>query len=64
MKEFLKETGRLVMYILGATFFTAFGVLLLAFPAILMVITDNLWWLLLYIVSVGVVTGVKFWMDE
>lgn len=64
MKEFFKETGRLVACILGATLFVAFGVLLFIYPAVLMVMTNNPRWCLLYIISVGVVVGVKCWMGE
>lgn len=64
MKEFLKEAGSLVVCILASTLFVALLVLILTGPLFLVAITNNLWWFLLYIVSIGIVVGVRIWMGE
>lgn len=64
MKEFLQETGRLAVCILSSILFVALLVLLFIGPTLLAAITNNLWWLLLYIVSIGIAVGVRVWMGE
>lgn len=63
MKDFLDAFGRLCLCVLASTAALAILFLLLIGPGVLAFITQNMWWLLLYIVSIGVLAGVRIWAD-
>lgn len=64
MKEFWSETCRLLLCIVRETIGISVLALPLSSPIVLTAVTDNPWWLLLYVPSFGILFGIKTWMDE
>ena len=64
MKEFWSETCRLLLCIVRETIGISAIALPLLSPLVLIAVTDNLWWLLLYVPSFGILSGIQAWMDE
>ena len=64
MKDFWDEAGRLFRYILADVAIVAILFLLLLGPSVLACITQNLWWMLLYILSIGGIAGFFDWHNS